>query len=99
MAQIMGEIEDPTHVRGDLPLALAIAGRQEQAVHWIRANLRDYPENAWIHVHAGDAYEELKDYPNALASFHKALKLTADADDWDCFRDRMMNILTELGQE
>ncbi len=84
--------------QGDLPFALLHAGRREQALARIQANLARFPDDVWIRVHAGDIYAELGEDESALECYISALKATSDSYDRNAFRDRATEVLQRLGR-
>ena len=84
--------------QGDLPFALVYAGRREQALERIQANLTRFPNDVWIRVHAGDVYRELGEDTDALELYISAMKATTDLSDWDAFLDRAMGVLQTQGR-
>jgi hypothetical protein len=56
----------------DLGVALAEAGRSDDARAQIAANLAAWPEDFWVRIHAGDALEVLGDPGGARAHFEAA---------------------------
>ena len=59
MAEALGRVEpelQPT-LDADVGVALAEAGRGDQARAQVAANLAAWPEEFWVRVHAGDALE------------------------------------------
>jgi hypothetical protein len=83
---------------GDVPLYLARAGRKEEAVERIEFNLKRYPGDAWIQIHAGDAYRSLEDEDRALELYRSALRNAEDASDWEDFKDRIVSLLEKTGR-
>jgi hypothetical protein len=84
--------------QGDLPFALVYAGRREQALERIQANLARFPDDVWIRMHAGDVYRELGEDADALEFYISAMKATTDPSDWDVFLDRAMGVLQTQGR-
>ena len=84
--------------QGDLPFALMRAGRREQALERVQANLVRFPNDVWIRVHAGDVYAEIGDDDSALEFYISAMKATTDPSEWDVFQDRVMDVLKERGR-
>lgn len=67
----------------DLGVALAQAGRGDEARAQIAANLRAWPDDFWVRVHAGDALETLGDLDGARAHFAAARDMAVHPADFE----------------
>ena len=76
-----------TMFHADVAVALAQAGQAEQARARVEANLRRWPDDFWITVHAGDTLEALGDRDGARAHFTAAVALADAADDFEARSD------------
>jgi hypothetical protein len=79
VAEALGRVEPELRpvLDADLGVALAEAGRSDDARAQIAANLAAWPDDFWVRVHAGDALEVLGDFDAARAHF-EAARTTAD---------------------
>jgi tetratricopeptide (TPR) repeat protein len=100
LADVLSQVDPDraANYQGDLPFALINAGRREQALAHIQANLARFPDDVWIRAHAGDVYTELGEDAGALEFYISALKAAIDPCDWDAFRDRALEVLQRLGR-
>jgi tetratricopeptide (TPR) repeat protein len=99
VADVMSSFRDAATSQADLALALACAGRRQEATERARANVARYPGDAWAQIHAGDVYDQLKDDEEALAMFVCALDLAADLEEWDVAAERVNSVLGRTGRE
>jgi hypothetical protein len=74
VAEALGRVEPELQplLDADLGVALAEAGRGDDACAQIAANLAAWPDDFWVRVHAGDALEMLGDHGGAQAHFEAA---------------------------
>lgn len=74
VAEALGRVEPELQpvLDADLGVALAEAGRGDDARARIAANLAAWPDDFWVRVHAGDALEFLGDPGGARAHFEAA---------------------------
>lgn len=77
----MPDPDDRAVYDADVGVALAEAGLAEQARARVEANLRRWPDDFGIRVHAGDALLALGDLDGAKAHFQTAVGIAEDADD------------------
>lgn len=81
-----------------LALALAMAGRGEQAVQRVRQRLDASPGDFWVVVLAGDVYEELGDEEEARKLWVRALRTAPARQDWEVAAQRIQNLLLRTGR-
>ncbi len=99
VAEVVASFRIPEHYLGDLAFSLAQAGRREEALQQVAANLERWPEIFEIRTHAGDVYVELGDNEKALEVYLQALGLAAHAHDWDRVAERVRPLLKRLGRQ
>lgn len=59
----------------NLIAACQFSGQYQEASVWVEKALAKFPENASLHVYAGDIYRNLRQYDKAFAHWDKALLL------------------------
>ena len=59
----------------DVAVILAEAGRAEEALRRLEVNVRRFPDDVWIRIHAGDVHVALSDPERAEAAFREALAI------------------------
>ncbi len=83
---------------GDLAYILAKAGRQDEALKQVEANLKEYPNDIWVVVKCGDALYSLEDKEGAENLYRRAYTMTdAPGYDRDGVMERLIPLLEETG--
>lgn len=59
----------------NLITAYQLSGHSQEASVWVEKALAKFPENALLHVYAGDIYRNLQQYEKAFAHWDQALQL------------------------
>lgn len=72
----MARVDDAKSYLGDRAEILAEAGRQDEALRQVEANLAEFPDDVWVHLNAGHVYEHLGDLAMAETIYRQALALT-----------------------
>lgn len=88
----------PTYAN-DVAIALAEAGRAEQALQRVEANVRRFPDDVWTRIHAGDVHVALSDPERAEAAFREALAIAhahGDAYDVAGAEERLSELLAGI---
>ncbi|MEK6677581.1 MAG: SEC-C metal-binding domain-containing protein [Planctomycetota bacterium] len=98
VADVMSSFDEAANYQGDLAVALAWAGRNEQALDRVRANLKRFPEDVWVRIKAGDVFTELDDDPEALTLYSRALAIAREPFDWDGAAERIIDLLRRMGR-
>jgi hypothetical protein len=85
VAAALGRVEAELQpvLDADLGVALAEAGRGDDARAQIAANLAAWPDDFWVRVHAGDALEMLGDPGGARAHFEAARTMADRPADFE----------------
>lgn len=99
LADALTGCRDMDRVQLDLALALAMAGRREQALQRVRQCRDASPGDFWVMVLAGDVYEELGDDEEAGDLWIRALSAASDRGDWDAGAQRIQDLLERTGHE
>jgi tetratricopeptide (TPR) repeat protein len=94
----LAELDDPNRAlfANDVAVILAEAGRGDEALGRVEANLRRFPDDVWTQIHAGDVHARLSDPVRAEAAFREALAMaraTADAEDVAGALERLNGLL------
>ena len=87
---------------GDRAIILAEAGRREEALRQVDANLTQFPDDVWVRIKAGDVYKRLGDMGTAEAVYRDALAMTDEfgrSYDREGAVERLVNLLHETGRE
>lgn len=82
---------------GDRALALAEAGREAEAREQLAANVKIFPQDVWVQIKAGHAYEALKDFAAAEERYRTA-RVLADDDDRDEATRCLIEVLKKAGK-
>ncbi len=72
----MARVDEATSFLGDRAEILAEAGRREEALRQVEANLAQFPDDVWVRMRAGHVYEHLGDLTMAETVYRQALTLT-----------------------
>ena len=100
ICNLFAEIHSPENFFGDMAVILAEAGRREEAFERISKNLERFPDDAWIIIKAGQAYQTLKETDKALELYNRAYDMTSPLSyDRDGVLERLVPLLRELGRE
>jgi tetratricopeptide (TPR) repeat protein len=84
---------------GDAGVMLAEAGRADEARARVAANLKEFPRDIWIHVHAGDVHRILGDLDAAEREFRHAAALAqahGDREDRPIIGQRLSDLLATM---
>lgn len=98
LADALTGCRDMDRVQSDLALALAMAGRREQALQRVRQSLDASPGDFWVMVLAGDVYEELGDEEEAGNLWIRALSTASDRGDWEAGAQRIQDLFQRTGR-
>jgi len=98
VANIMSDCENAENYQGDLALALARAGRREEALDRADLNLERFPEHVWIRIMAGGVYKELSEPEEAAHLYAEAMAMVTDPYDWDGVEERLRPLLDKWGR-
>ncbi len=100
ICNLFAEVHSPGNFFGDMAAILAEAGRREEAFERISKNLERFPDDAWIIIKAGQAYQTLKETDKALELYTWAYGMTPPLSyDRDGVLERMVPLLRELGRD
>lgn len=84
---------------GDLAYILADAGRKDEALKQVEANLKEYPNDIWVVIKCGDALYSLEDKEGAEDLYREAYTMTsAPGYDRDGVMERFIPLLEEMGR-
>ncbi|HSB32690.1 MAG TPA: SEC-C metal-binding domain-containing protein [Candidatus Sulfobium mesophilum] len=100
ICSLFAEVHSPDNFFGDMAAILAEAGRREEAFDRISKNLERFPDDAWIVIKAGQAYQTLKEMDKALELYTRAYDMTSPLTyDRDGVLERLVPLLRELGRD
>lgn len=100
ICHLFAEVHSPDNFFGDMAAILAEAGRREEAFERISKNLERFPDNAWIIIKAGQAYQTLKEKEKAIELYNRAYGMTTPLSyNRDGILERLVPLLRELGRE
>lgn len=72
----MARVDEATSFLGDRAEILAEAGRREEALRQVEANLAQFPDDVWVRMRAGHVYEHFGNLTMAETVYRQALTLT-----------------------
>lgn len=98
IADFMSTITSAARYQSYLAVALAAAGRREEAVKRAQTNLLDFPDDIWVRILAGDVYHDLGQATPALQLYETALSMADNPNDWDAAAQRIRDLLEEKGR-
>ena len=100
ICKLFAEVHSPDNFFGDMATILAEAGRREEAFDRITKNIERFPDDAWIIIKAGQAYQTLKETDKALELYNRAYSMTSPLSyDRDGVLERLVPLLRELGRD
>ena len=99
VANIMSDCEHAENYQGDLALALAIAGRREEALDLVDANLERFPDRVWTRIMAGDVCKELHELGEAVHLYTEAMPMATNPYEWDAIEQRFVPLLERMGRD
>jgi tetratricopeptide (TPR) repeat protein len=101
IADVMSDCRQPESFQADLAMALAHAGRREEAIRRALATVERFPDHIWVRISAGDVFEQLGDHDQAIRLWVEVLKIAGDDNDWQVAADRLAEALggTERQEE
>lgn len=100
IGNLFAAVHSPDNFFGDMAAILAEAGRREEACERITRNLQAFPDDAWIIIKAGQAYQTLKEMDKAIELYNRAYGMTSPLSyDRDGVLERLVPLLRELGRE
>jgi tetratricopeptide (TPR) repeat protein len=99
IADAMADCRDGKLLQSDLALALAMAGRHEEAIARARANIERFPDNVWVRILGGDVFEELGDDDAAIRQWNEAIQMAPDHDEWMAAADRLKEAFNRIGHQ
>lgn len=76
IANLFAEAHSPDNFLGDMATILAEAGRRGETFERISRNLERFPDDAWVIIKAGQAYQTLKETEKAIELYHRAYGMT-----------------------
>lgn len=89
---------DPQNFLGDLGWILANAGRCEEAFSQIEENLKNYPDDPWMVIKAGDVLDICGQAKRAERLYHQALDMTEDTYTQDGAIERLVPLYEQWGK-
>lgn len=99
LADAMSDCGMRDEFQADLALALARAGRHEEAVSRAMANVERFPDEIWVRILAGDVFEKLGDEARAIEYWRDSLARVDNPSEWDAIIERLEQSLTRQGRE
>ncbi len=97
LGQAWAEIRASDVFLGDRALILAEAGREAEARAQLAANVKTFPQDVWVQIKAGHAYEALKDFA-AAEDCYRTGRVLADDDDRDEATRCLIEVLKKAGK-
>jgi hypothetical protein len=88
----------PEPFKGDVAIILAEAGKRDEAVAQLAANLAEFPESFLTAMKAGEAYEALGDPVAAEASYRRAITLGRDPREREEASAQLVGFLDDAGR-
>jgi tetratricopeptide (TPR) repeat protein len=89
---------DPPNMTGDLGLILAEAGRCQEALEQIEENLKNFTDDPWIIIKAGDVLELCGQTERAEQLYLQALAMSDDGYTRDGAIERLVPLYGRLGK-
>ncbi len=100
IGNLFAEVHSPDNFFGDMAAILAEAGRREEAFDRISKNLEKFPDDAWVIIKAGHAYQTMKETDKALELYSRAYEMTSPLSyDRNGVLERLVPLLRELGRD
>ena len=100
ICNLFSEVYSPENFLGDMAAILAEAGRRQEAFDRISKNLEKFPDDAWIIIKAGQAYQTLKETEKAIELYNRAYGMTSSLSyDRDGVLERLVPLLRESGRD
>ncbi len=100
IGNLFAELHSPDNFLGDMAVILAEAGRREEALDRVSKNIERFPDNAWVIIKAGHAYQTLKETDKALELYNLAYGMTSPLSyDREGLLERLVPLLRELRRE
>jgi tetratricopeptide (TPR) repeat protein len=99
IADVMSDCAHPAHFQRELAIALALAGRREEAIARANANVARFPSDIWVILLAGDVFEELDDDARAIELWRKALPMAKELYDWEGAFERLEEVCGSAGRD
>src|SRR5574341_8834 len=95
----MAPVYEPENFLSDRADILARAGRREDALQQLEANLEQFPDDFWVRISAGDVHMELGDLAMAETAYRQALEMAHEPDPQrDAAEERLANLLRQAGR-
>lgn len=98
MARRLSKHLDPELFLGDSVTILSEAGRHEKAIEQAEDNLKRFPEEAWIHITAAEAYERAGNPDRSVEIFRRALDVVKDRTFRQDVYERFIEFLKRTGK-
>ncbi len=93
LADLLPHTSDSGQIQLDLALALAQAGRRDEAISRAKAVL-SASDTIWNKILAGDVFEELDDATTAIRLWLEALPMAGDRFDYEAVVERLTDALS-----
>lgn len=94
----MAPLYEAENFLGDRAQILARAGRREDALQQVKANLAQFPDDPWVRINAGDVHMELGDLTKTEAVYRQAPAMGHGADHQrDPAVECLANLLRQAG--
>jgi tetratricopeptide (TPR) repeat protein len=98
IVDVMSDCTDAAELQSGLAVALAAAGRKDEAIARAQANINRFPENCWVRILAGDVHEQVDDDATAIGFWLEALPMARDRWDWDGAVERLEAAFDRTGR-
>ena len=100
ICNLFAEVHSPDNFFDDIAAILAEAGRREETFVRISQNLERFPDDAWVIIKTGHAYQKWKEMEKAIELYNWAYGMTSPLSyDREGVLERLVPLLRELGRE
>jgi tetratricopeptide (TPR) repeat protein len=100
LSRAFAPLMERENLLGDLAFILAKAGRRDEAIHQVKANLEAFPDDVWVVIKGGDALDASGDRAGAEDLYRRAYSMTDPTGyDREGVMDRLLPLLEETGKK
>lgn len=98
IADVMSDCVHAVEFQRELAIALACAGRREEAIARAQANIIRFPDDIWIRILAGDVFDQLDDQSEAIRLWFEGLSMARNLFDWEGAYERLEGACDQAGR-